>query len=299
MLTTDFQPGSPCWLDLGAPDTDAAAAFYGELFGWEFHSLGSEAMGYGFFQQGGKTVCALGPLMDEDARSAWTLYFQTADADATTKAVEQAGGVVRVAPMDVFTEGRLAAYTDPAGAEFAVWQPGDTRGVDVVNDPGTLCWSELHTPDPAGARAFYGSVFGWDTEDMPMDGFTYTVLSTAGGGREAAFGGSMPEGPDEQPRWLPYFEVADADAIVARAQELGGRVVLPAATAEGIGRMARLADRTGRSSPSSRATTRRRRSPVRGRATPVATRRDGRHRAGGPTSGGPPGRRTHRRQQVP
>lgn len=123
MLTTDFVTGSPNWVDLGSPDTMAAAAFYGAVFGWELQSAGPDAGGYGFFQKDGKTVAALGPLTDEGARSAWTVYFQTPDADATAKAVEQGGGVVRAEPFDVMEAGRMAAFTDPGGAEFAVWQP--------------------------------------------------------------------------------------------------------------------------------------------------------------------------------
>lgn len=29
---------------------------------------------------------------------------------------------------------------------FAVWQPGNTKSLNAVNDPGTLCWTELTTP---------------------------------------------------------------------------------------------------------------------------------------------------------
>lgn len=65
MLGTDFRLGSPVWLDLGSPDTDAAAAFYSAVFGWQFVSAGPEAGGYGFFQVNGKTVAALGPLTEE------------------------------------------------------------------------------------------------------------------------------------------------------------------------------------------------------------------------------------------
>ncbi len=39
MLTTDFAPGAPCWLDLGAPDVAAASDFYGSVLGWGFHPL--------------------------------------------------------------------------------------------------------------------------------------------------------------------------------------------------------------------------------------------------------------------
>ena len=33
---TEYPAGVPCWLDTSQPDPEAAAAFYGGLFGWEF-----------------------------------------------------------------------------------------------------------------------------------------------------------------------------------------------------------------------------------------------------------------------
>ncbi len=32
---TSYEPGTPCWIDLATPDQDAAAEFYGALFGWK------------------------------------------------------------------------------------------------------------------------------------------------------------------------------------------------------------------------------------------------------------------------
>ena len=31
--------GVPCWVDTAHPDPDAAAAFYGELFGWQLEDV--------------------------------------------------------------------------------------------------------------------------------------------------------------------------------------------------------------------------------------------------------------------
>jgi predicted enzyme related to lactoylglutathione lyase len=45
--------------------------------------------------------------------------------------------------------------------------------------------------------------------------------------------------------WEVYFSVEDADATVAKAQELGGQVMNPAFDAEGVGRIAVLADPQG------------------------------------------------------
>ena len=250
MLSTNFVPGAPNWVDLGTPDVDAAAAFYAAVFGWEFQSAGPDAGGYGLFRLDGKTVAAAGPLMGEGALPSWTIYFATQDANATADAVKRAGGVVRADPFDVFTQGRMAQFTDPGGALFAVWQPGETKGLDAVNDPGTLCWTELHTTDPAGAMPFYQAVFGWVTQDMPMGEFTYTVIRPAGGDENSSQGGIMPLSPDMAaagvtPSWRVYFEVADCDAAVATATRQGGSVAVPAMDIPGVGRFAILTDPAG------------------------------------------------------
>ncbi|KOU54577.1 VOC family protein [Streptomyces sp. WM6378] len=251
MLTSTQVPGGLNWLDLGTPDIDAAVAFYTGLFGWQFQSAGPEAGGYGFFQKDGKTVGAAGPLTEDGASSAWTVYFRTVDADATAKSVEQAGGSVRVPPSQVFTAGRMAAFTDPAGADFAVWEPGDTDGLERVNDPGSVSWIELYTTDAAAAKAFYGSVLSWEIRDMPMGGgIVYSIAGPTGGGEQAMHGGLM-ELPQENrdagsaSEWHPYFEVEDCDATVASAQGLGATVIIAATDGEGVGRFAMLLDPFG------------------------------------------------------
>lgn len=250
MLSINFVDGAPVWVDLGAPDVVKAAEFYGSVFGWEFESAGPEAGGYGMFTQDGKVVAAAGPLEEQGAASSWTLYFGTADADAAAAAVRKAGGTVRVEPADVMSEGRFAQFSDPAGAMFAVWQPGNTKGVGAVNDPGTLCWTELATPDVAGAKSFYADALGWQADDQPMGEFTYTVIRPAGGNEGSSQGGIMPLSPEmaaagATTRWQPYFEVADCDAAAAAVTENAGTVVVPASDIPGVGRFAVALDPFG------------------------------------------------------
>ncbi|MCC9306303.1 VOC family protein [Kitasatospora sp. RB6PN24] len=250
MLTTDFAPGAPNWIDLGSPDTDAAQAFYGQLFGWTFASAGPNAGGYGFFRLGEQTVAALGPLTEGSGAAAWTVYFRTEDADRTATLVSQAGGAVRFGPFDVFTSGRMAGFTDPTGATFAVWQPGTTRGVDAVTSIGTLCWTELHSSDPEQAKVFYRKVFNWLEQDVPFGDFTYTVITPTGGGTDASQGGIATLIPVDKAvhtgsYWLPYFEVADVEATRAKAVELGGGQRGEVIDEPGVGRFVQLTDPQG------------------------------------------------------
>src|SRR5260370_18594253 len=155
MLSRDFVPGGPNWVDLGTTDVDSAVTFYSAVFGWQFQSAGPEAGGYGMFTLDGKTVGAAGPLTEQAAAPSWTIYFHAPDANATAAAVKQAGGAVRAEPFDVFSAGRMAQFTDPTGALFAVWQPGETVGLEAVHHPGTLVWTAMHHADPAAAQAFF------------------------------------------------------------------------------------------------------------------------------------------------
>ncbi|MEU8774983.1 VOC family protein [Streptomyces sp. NPDC048606] len=250
MLGTDFRTGSPNWLDLGSPDTVAAADFYTRVFGWEHVSAGSEVGGYGFFRLGGRTVAALGPLTEEGASSAWTVYFRSDDVDATARAVTAGGGRVRMEPGDVMEEGRLAAFTDPQGAEFACWQPGRTVGLEAASVENTLVWVELHAPDPQAAIAFYAGLFGWRHAEMSTPGMTYRVLSVADGDQEdGSFGGVAPlgegAGDGGAVRWVPYFHVPDVDATVRTVREAGGSVLMPAADVPDVGRIGWVADPAG------------------------------------------------------
>ncbi|MFJ9419158.1 VOC family protein [Streptomyces sp. NPDC101227] len=253
MITTDFVPGSPCWLDLGAPAVDAAAAFYGAVFDWQAAPYGEDAGGYTLFRLDGKVVGAVGPLTEAGARSSWTIYFNTPDAEATIASAERAGGAVRTPPAEVGdTEGRFAQLTDPQGAYFAIWQPGRYPGLELTDEPGSLGWIELYTSDSAAAQAFYQEIFGWTTQDIPLPGGggTYTLIAPEGGGEERMHGGIMGVPADllkggGRPYWHPVFGSSDCDATVALVTSNGGAVSMGPETAEGVGRLAVCTDPAG------------------------------------------------------
>ncbi|MGV9253433.1 VOC family protein [Streptomyces sp. NPDC003697] len=250
MLTTRFVNGAPNWLDVGTSDIDGARSFYEGLFGWQFQSAGPEAGGYGFFQLDGRAVAGGMQITEEQGPPAWTVYFQSTDARATAKAAEEARGRVLMQPADVMGQGHMAMLADQAGVPFGIWQPGAMKGLDVAGEPGSLCWVELHTPDVAAAAAFYHRALGLQTSAATLPGGTYTCVGPREGGEDAVFGGIVPLGDDPAEAeagayWLPYFEVADTDAAVARTQQLGGRVRVPAADIPGVGRVAQVTDPYG------------------------------------------------------
>lgn len=250
MLTTRYVTGAPNWIDVGTPDIEGARSFYGGLFGWRFRPGGPETGGYGVFQLDGRTVAGGMQTTEEQGPPSWTVYFQTPDADATAKAAEQAHGSVLVQPMDVLDMGRMAILADKAGVGFGLWQPGTNKGLDVVQEPGSLCWLELYTTDVPAAAGFYHATLGLETFALDFYGGTYTTFSPAAAGEDAMFGGVVDKADDpaeaeSPPYWLPYFEVTDTDATAAKAEELGGSVRMPPTDLPDVGSIAKLTDRYG------------------------------------------------------
>jgi predicted enzyme related to lactoylglutathione lyase len=222
-----YAPGTPCWVELGTPDIEAAAAFYGDLLGWEVPELpnSAEMGGYRRAKKNGKDVAGVAPLMQEGQSPAWTSYVSVEDADATTAAVKEAGGSVLAEPMDVMELGRMAVFADPTGAVFGIWQPGTFPGAARVNEPGALSWNELATRDPDAAKAFYAAVFGWGFRDNDMGEMgTYTEWLNG----EDSIGGMMDVSgrlPDEIPaHWLVYFAVENTDAALETVKSSDGGV---------------------------------------------------------------------------
>lgn len=228
MEMTSYPPGVPSWVDAGVPDTDAAAAFYGGLFGWELDPADDATGGYRQARLRGKAVAGFGPQMGPGLPF-WATYIATDDVEATASRVLDAGGEVLMAPMDVMDFGRMAVFLDDAGTAISAWQAGTHPGAQLVNEPGTLCWNELTTRDPDKAKAFYPAVFGWTWTDNPMDDqTTYTEWQVDGRSIAGMMPMVGPMWPDEIPNhWMVYFATDDTDAACAKVTELGGSVPVP------------------------------------------------------------------------
>ncbi|GIE98198.1 VOC family protein [Paractinoplanes rishiriensis] len=238
-------PGSPAWVDLGTADLEEAKRFYTALFGWTADISGEEYGGYTTFLLNGLPVAGAGPLFGEGQPTAWSTYIATDSADAVAARVTAAGGKVLVAPFDVMDQGRMAAFLDPSGAPFSVWQAGSMRGAALFDVPGALTWNELNTRDLDGACAFYAAVFGWAFRNSEMVGLPYIVAKlseTAICGLQSMVGDTWPI--DTPAHWMVYFAVHDTDRSTEHAVALGGRVMQPP-TSLPIGRYAVLADPQG------------------------------------------------------
>jgi predicted enzyme related to lactoylglutathione lyase len=116
-------------------------------------------------------------------------------------------------------------------------------GERTSHPPGAFSWADLQTDDLDRAKSFYGDLFGWSYDDIPIgDGAVYSMAKVQGH-RVAGLG----ERQDESmpPHWNCYVTVDDVDAAAARAGELGANVVAPPFDVFDAGRMAAFADPQG------------------------------------------------------
>lgn len=245
-----YRPGEICWVDLSSRNREAAARFYGAVFGWTHEALPSGGgPPYGFLKRHGRSVGGLGELSPEMQAAGvppcWNLYVRVDDVAATLDRAVALGGAVAVPRMDAMGTGWLGYVADPDGATIALWQPVTHQGAELRDEPGTLCWLELNTKDPARARAFYGALFGWSFQDLSVGGKGYTIIQAGTTG----VGGMMqiqPEWGDVPAHWLPYFGSPDCDDTAAVVRASGGRVVTgPMDISPEHGRFVILADAQG------------------------------------------------------
>lgn len=248
---TELHPGSFCWPELATTDSAKAGQFYAGLFGWSPVEVPSSGGSYTLLQLRGKDVAGMRLLGEAERNQGvpphFLTYVSTASANAAAERAAALGGTVLGGPFDVEGIGRMAVVRDPQGVVFALWEARGHIGARVVGEPGTLCWSELVTPDPDAAEVFYGGLLGWTFRPFVGGGGPagYTVILR----EQQEVGGILPmKGKwwaDVPPHWMPYFLVGDADATAAKAAELGGGAAVPPTAIPGVGRFAVLRDATG------------------------------------------------------
>ncbi len=244
---TQYSPGTFSWTDLNTTDQEAAKAFYAGLFDWDYDDRpAGEGVVYSMALLDGKMVAAISPQpqqqRDAGAPPAWNSYVTVRDADQSVARARELGATVHADAFDVFDSGRMAVVQDPQGAYFLLWQPMGHIGAGLVNVAGALCWNELGSPDVDASASFYGQLFDWKTSPMEGSELPYLVIQTADGHSNGGI--RPPAPPGTPPSWLVYFATGDLDAALAKAAELGGRVLV-GATDIGIAKIGVVQDPQG------------------------------------------------------
>jgi uncharacterized protein len=244
--------GKFVWQELTTEDPATAVSFYSKVVGWHAHPNASHPT-YTEFGIGSTHSAGMMPLSDDlraaGVRSHWLPYVGVTDVDASVASAQQLGAKVLHAAADIEHVGRFAILTDPQGGAFAVFKPSGSGGggggaASGAVPPGSFAWLELATSDYEAAFEFYGKLFGWQVihrMDMGPQG-VYLIFGSDGVQRGGIY--KMHQERSAKPYWLPYAEVASADAAGAAATAAGGRILVGPMDVPG-GRMVQLIDPSG------------------------------------------------------
>lgn len=229
LVEGQYAPGDPFTADLATDDLEAAKAFYGPLFDWEFAQVGDHHRAV----RNDRMAAGLGMLRALDlGATGWTVCMAATNPSATVKRAEELGGRA-AGPVKVDSLGTVAAVHDPDGALFGLWHPESLEPGALGAAHGGFAWAELTSDEPSRAVQFYASLF--DVKAVPVESqgegnvehgevnLERTELEV-----KRTVAGIVPTRADagtRKPGWLPYFMVDSIQRSADRAKEAGGQVL--------------------------------------------------------------------------
>ena len=172
MAPRTYPSGVPCWIDIEPVDADAAQRFYSGLFGWTFaDAMPPGAPGYYLIAQLEGDVAAMASR-EAVSTGAWNTYIAVDDVDAATADRPWPPGASSPAhrrSRDPRRRDGPRSSTRPADGSGSGRPARRLRCARLSTRPGAWNFSDLHTADPAAARAFYEPLFGWEADELGGD----------------------------------------------------------------------------------------------------------------------------------
>jgi predicted enzyme related to lactoylglutathione lyase len=227
--------GTFIWYELMTPDAEASGRFYSAVVPrWTIGEpipgeVNYRAIGRSDGGNAGGVLQIDESMRSHGARPAWLGYIGVDDVDAAVGQVQSGGGSVLMPAWNVPDVGRIAMVADPQGVPFYVMKPippagreGEDSDVFSTTAEQRVNWNELTTPDPIAARAFYGELFGWTSDEfMPMGEMgEYRFLAHAG----QTIGAVCGVQPGGSKGWRYYIRVPSIGRAVEAVKANGGSV---------------------------------------------------------------------------
>jgi predicted enzyme related to lactoylglutathione lyase len=237
-------PGKFVWGDLVTDDVQAARKFYSQLLGWTFQDIGD----YTICANDGRPLCGMfqkARPANSSAKARWFGYISVGNVGRAQKAVTAAGGKVLAAPAKMPQRGEQAVFADAEGAVFGVVKSSAGDPEDFMAEPGDWIWIQLLSRDANKAAQFYRSVAGYEVvENTLTNTLSDYVLVSEGYARATVR--TIRGGSDQvRPTWLPFVRVKSVNDSVAKAKELGGKVLVGPKPELFNGKVAVVEDPTG------------------------------------------------------
>jgi len=246
----DTPVGRFVWFDYATHDAPKVQQFFAGLFGWSSMQMTLGARKYSLITVGDRHIGGYTESIPNtpiyrysEPYGRWLPFLQIWNCHDGASRVKTLGGKMVKEPHPFGDIARMAIATDPAAIPFVLWQPSQPQDHSWQNaGPHTFCWAELYTDNTSSAVALMKQLAGFTEQKSQLADSPYIVLEKDG---QARAGIRRPMGK-AQPGWFPWVKVTNADAIVAKAQQLGADILVPA-TDTGANRMALIADPWGAS----------------------------------------------------
>lgn len=215
-----YRHGDTAYVSLWVPDVERAAAFFGAVLGWD-------AVGSGPGRQVPGTTPPQG-MWTAPGPPSFLCCYSVDDIASALDRVARAGGEAGEPATEPY--GTVALCADDQGARFALVEL--PPAAPSAGDPpqhgtraGDIAYVSIETVDSGAARAFYGSVLGWEfSGGRAADGWNVERAAPMTGLGGGATG----------PAVRPMFGVDDIDAAVARVRAAGGTSTEPARRPYGL-----------------------------------------------------------------
>ena len=219
-------PGKFTWFDLVTDVPYESKAFYGVVFGWDFHSIGSGTGRYTLIENKGRNIGGMHfrpRVAGSPQGSRWLSLMSVDDPAVAARYVETHGGKVVVAPTVFEGRGTHALFRDDDGALFGVLKSDTGDPPDGAPVAGEFLWLDLLARDPRKAAEFYRGLVGYDiaVKESPTRGWR-VALKTGGTTRAVVI--ALPK-ELTAPGWLPFVQTDNVAALLGRVTANGGKIV--------------------------------------------------------------------------
>lgn len=233
-------------MESGSANPELTRRFYADLFDWgtEVHAFPDGGSYTRFLLRDLPVAGAFSVEADNDlARlpTQWWPFVSVASVAAALNRAVALGASPLGDVVNVPGEFAAAEFIDPSGAICGVWQADAHTGAQFIGEAGALSWTDLSTPDPSAAVAFYEALFGWAHASVEACAGSYKFFTLDG---EVVAGLSRSDSP-EASWWRPHVGVNDFDTALASALEFGGDVGAEVPYVAGLARRAMVADPNG------------------------------------------------------
>jgi predicted enzyme related to lactoylglutathione lyase len=102
---------------------------------------------------------------------------------------------------------------------------------------------EIPVNQPEALTKFYSEVFGWKFQKASLPGPEFWMCETGSDG--PGINGAAIKIQDPRQPWMNYVDVANIDAMLEQAINLGTKIALPKTSVSGVGAFAAIIDPEG------------------------------------------------------